>query len=122
MSSVIVLLANVQMLEDGMAYPMFYEYLPDRLLRLLQGAVTTAKTEKKGFWPEDQTLLGARFLNTDDVEGAVFYPKLARRLFRYFDTLPSGARGMGLRGFREFLKNGGLPASCRQNRGRWFPR
>ena len=96
--------ANVQMLEDGMAYPMFYEYLPDRLLRLLQGAVTTAKTEKKGFWPEDQTLLGARFLNTDDVEGAVFYPKLARRLFRYFDTLPSGARGMGLRGFREFLK------------------
>lgn len=94
--------ANYQMLSDGMAYPMFYEYLPLPLLRLMQEEVRKARTEKKGFWPEDKTLEGARFLTTDDAEEIPFLPKVFRRMVRYFDSLPDGTKG--LQGLRQYLE------------------
>lgn len=93
--------ANFKMLSDGLAYPLFYEYLAEPVLRLMQQLVEKAKKEKRGFWPEDQTMMGAQFLKTDDAEEAIFYPKIFRRLIRYFDTLKPH---VGLNRFREFLE------------------
>ncbi len=95
--------ANVQMLSAGMAYPMIYEYLPDPMLQLLQRTAEQARTEEKGFWPEDKTLEGARFFTTDDAEEILFLPKLFRRLIRFFDTRPKDSEKKGLQGFWEFL-------------------
>ncbi|MDP2599469.1 MAG: hypothetical protein Q8P84_01890 [Deltaproteobacteria bacterium] len=97
--------ANVQMLSAGMAYPMFYELLPTPIRGLMREEALKAREKKIGVWAEDQTLLGAHFFKANDVEEAVFYPKLARRLFRYFSELgKANPPQFGLGRFSSFLE------------------
>lgn len=93
--------ANHEMLLAGHAFPLFYEFLPDSFQKILAEAHLDAKANSRGCLPEDKTLSGARFLTSEDVEEAVFNPKVARRLFRWFGTRPQGHRG--LQGLRNFL-------------------
>ena len=94
--------ANYKMLQGGQAYPMFYEYLPDVMLQSMQEASKEAQKRGRGVWSEDRTLTGGvRLTEVENADAAVIYPKLYRRLVRYFrDFAPI----MWLGRFREFME------------------
>ncbi|MGW6786077.1 thermonuclease family protein [Streptomyces sp. NPDC054987] len=98
--------ANYRLVEDGLAYPMFYPGLPGYLRDVLRDAARAARTESppKGLWAVDKTVEGALIADigsiTDDETGVVILPKLFRRLKDYLD---SGADTTSLAGFSAYL-------------------
>ncbi|MCX5589118.1 thermonuclease family protein [Streptomyces erythrochromogenes] len=98
--------ANYRLVEDGLAYPMFYPGLPGYLRDLLRDAAREARNSAppKGVWAEDKTTGGALIDGigsiTDDDTGVVILPKLFRRLKDYLD---SGSGVTSLAGFAAYL-------------------
>lgn len=72
--------ANAQMLEEGNAYLLAYESLPEELRAILAGKAQQARDARRGVWSEDQS--GEfRLEDFDSIneKGALIYPKLFRR-------------------------------------------
>ncbi|MFJ9938691.1 nuclease [Streptomyces virginiae] len=98
--------ANYRLVEDGLAYPMFYPGLPGYLRDVLRDAARAARAAvpPKGLWGADKTVEGALIADigsiTDDDTGVVILPKLFRRLKDYLD---SGSDITSLAGFSAYL-------------------
>jgi hypothetical protein len=90
---------NHRALEEGVAYPTYYEGLFHDLREALTEAVGRAREANRGVWAEDLTNAGVEVENlgaiTDD---HVVLPKLFRRLAEYLQA------GGSVAGFEEFLE------------------
>ncbi|WP_404962091.1 thermonuclease family protein [Streptomyces sp. 147326] len=102
--------ANYRLVEDGLAYPMFYPGLPGYLRDVLKAAAREAReaAPPRGLWAEDKTTDGALISGiesiTDDITGTVILPKLFRRLKDYLDS-DSGITSLA--GFSAYLAGAG---------------
>lgn len=92
---------NASLLADGLVYPSFYDTLPSDLRETMAGIAFAAREAGRGLWPstEGTPQRPATIRGTADVEAAVLFPKLFRRLARYF---ASGAPN--LNAFIEWLR------------------
>ncbi|MFD5711429.1 thermonuclease family protein [Streptomyces pharetrae] len=94
---------NHHLVEEGLAYPMFYPGLPGYLRDVLRTAAVEARVAKKGVWDVDRTYDGAVVDDidsiTDTATGQVLLPKLFRRLTDYLDS----RTGYSLDGFEAYL-------------------
>src|SRR5262245_37811129 len=77
---------NVRLVKDGLAYAELYSTMPLSLIKHMRGLVKAARTGGLGFWPEESVQLGAGVAITDasDLPDMVMFPKLYRRLVKYF--------------------------------------
>lgn len=95
---------NLQMLSQGLVYPLLYTNLPDEVRDLVVELSTAARAGRRGVWarstadPDSAADLSAGPAALRDL---VMWPKLFRRLSRYF----AGGRN-DLDGFRSWLAGG----------------
>ena len=90
---------NHRALEDGVAYPTYYEGLFHDLREGLTEAVGRARQAKRGVWAEDRTNAGFEVDGLRSItDEHVILPKLFRRLVEYLEG------GGSVAGFEEFLE------------------
>jgi endonuclease YncB( thermonuclease family) len=90
---------NHRALEEGVAYPTYYEGLFHDLREALTEAVGRAREAKRGVWAEDRTNTGFEVEGLGSItDEHVILPKLFRRLAEYLEVGGSAA------GFEEFLE------------------
>ncbi|MFN8562472.1 MAG: hypothetical protein U0703_12835 [Anaerolineae bacterium] len=95
----LMLSVNHQALEQGWAYPTYYDGLFADLRNALTAAVTTARANDAPLWIADRTTLGFPVTTVNDLEDqTVILPKLFRRLVDYIGT------GGDISGFKHFLE------------------
>lgn len=76
---------NAHLLESGLVYPTFYTTLPISLKELMAVMTATARFARRGLWPEALGVGQPVIINRlADLEDLVIWPKLFRRLARYF--------------------------------------
>jgi hypothetical protein len=77
---------NAQLIREGLAYAELYSTMPLNLIHRMRQLVTNARDAKAGFWPTEDvtTTAGVTFTNLADLSTAVMFPKLYRRLVKYF--------------------------------------
>lgn len=75
---------NIDVLAAGHAYPAFYTGLPTDLRKRLIAVADAAAKAKRGVWKVDQTNTGAAMSNATQLQGHAVWPKLYRRLIKYF--------------------------------------
>ncbi len=91
---------NYKAVQNGFAYPLFYDTLFKDLRETLAEAAQQARKNKRGLWAKDGSLAGVKASSQADLESkGVTFPKLFRRLTDY---LAEGHRGLG--GFLAFLE------------------
>ena len=91
---------NYKSVQNGFAYPLFYDSLFRDLRETLAEAAQQARKNKRGLWAKDGSLTGVKASNQADLESkSVMFPKLFRRLTDYF---AEGNRGLG--NFLAFLE------------------
>jgi hypothetical protein len=90
---------NAQLIAAGEVYPAFYTGLPSDLRDHLSNLAFDAWSANLGVWAVDRTNAGARVRNADDLSRLAIWPKLYRRLIKYFDD---GHQGVG--GFDAWLR------------------
>lgn len=90
---------NYRSVQNGHAYPLFYDTLFADLRGPLATAARNARTARKGLWPSDRTTSGVSVGDQADLErSGVVFPKLFRRLTAFL------AKGQGtLPDFPAFL-------------------
>ena len=89
---------NYRSIEEGMAYPTYYEGLFSDLREALTGGVEKAREAGLGVWAEDRTNGGFEVKSLKSItEGEVILPKLFRRLVEYLGG------GGEVAGFEEWL-------------------
>lgn len=92
---------NYALLEEGLAYPTFYQGLFSDLRTALAAAAVSARGLSLGVWADDATVSGFDVSNPADLSTTiVILPKLFRRLAEYFET------GGSVAGFKAFLQAG----------------
>lgn len=90
---------NQRTLEEGLAYPTYYEGLFPDLREALTETVDRARNAKLGVWAEDRTNAGFEVDGLESItEEHVVMPKLFRRLAEYLEA------GGPVAGFDEFLE------------------
>ena len=90
---------NHRALQDGVAYPTYYEGLFHDLREALTEAVGHAREAKRGVWAEDRTNTGFEVEGLGSItDEHVILPKLFRRLAEYLEV------GGSVAGFEEFLE------------------
>ncbi len=90
---------NHRALEEGVAYPTYYEGLFHDLREALTEAVGRAREAKRGVWAEDRTNAGFEVEGLRSItDEHVVLPKLFRRLAEYLEV------GGSVAGFEEFLE------------------
>ncbi|MEI6103409.1 MAG: hypothetical protein WCP70_05645 [Methanothrix sp.] len=95
---------NYHLLAQGLAYPMYYNGLFSDLRLPLTQAVTNARAEGKGLWPNDRTTRGFSVSSlTAITEEVAILPKLFRRIVDYM------GEGGRIDGFKEHLQKGCEP-------------
>lgn len=75
---------NAILAKNGNAYPSFYTGLPTDLRNRIKKLVKDAKGRK--MWKEDKSQKGLKVRNLNDLEKAVLFPKLFRRLVSFFKS------------------------------------
>ncbi len=92
---------NAALLDTGHVYPSFYDTLPSDLREALKAVAVAARDAGRGLWPRNEGTAAqpAVIREAADVEAAVIFPKLFRRLASYF---ASGA--LNLAGFLDWLR------------------
>ncbi len=90
---------NLRLLKEGLVYPAFYTSLPRSLRIFLAGFSKEAREAGRGLWPKAKTDEAIELANGDVLEGLVFWPKLFRRLVRYF-----GEGNEGLANFDNWIR------------------
>lgn len=72
---------NFRLLQQGVAYPLFDDDLPDHALEVLQSAATSALDSRIGVWAKDVSVEGFEFsLNNSEWNNLVIWPRLLRRI------------------------------------------
>ena len=84
---------NIDVLAVGQAYPAFYTGLPTDLRKRLIAVADGAATARRGVWKVDQTNTGTSMSNATQLQGRAIWPKLYRRLIKYFLDGHSGLSG-----------------------------
>ena len=96
---------NHQLLDAGVAYPLFYDTLYRDLRSAMASAVVSARSAGRGLWPHDRTGSGvtwgggASLSNLDPI-----YPKLWRRLEKYTQNRDFRDESDSLDAFVDFLQ------------------
>ena len=88
---------NAQLIEKGLVYPSFYSTLPVELRDSLKSLMTNkVRPTQVGLWEHAQATVDqtATINNLDELEQLVIWPKLFRRLVKFFVS--------GFRDLREF--------------------
>jgi hypothetical protein len=77
---------NVALVRDGLAYAELYATMPLDLILHLRGQVGQARDNKVGMWPSEDVTITDRIVLHDLAQLATLtmFPKLYRRLVRYF--------------------------------------
>lgn len=92
--------ANLQQIQAGFAYPLYYNTLFADLRERFTAELQQAQSNALGYWPTDRTLSGVRVRNKADLASiAPIWPKLWRRLETHFKSATS------LAGFIDVLEN-----------------
>lgn len=75
---------NYKLIQNGHAYPLFYETLFADLREALAKAAQQAREKKRGLWQYDRSSAGLKVSGQDTLEtDGVIFPKLFRRLTDY---------------------------------------
>ncbi|MCH8315071.1 MAG: hypothetical protein IIA64_03775 [Planctomycetes bacterium] len=93
---------NAQLMSRGEVYPAYYAGLPSDLRDRLTDLAFNAWSANRGLWPVDRSNRGARIRKIDDLSRYAIWPKLYRRLFKYFRD-PNTRRGVA--GFDDWLRD-----------------
>jgi hypothetical protein len=77
---------NSKLLNDGLVYPGFYSSLPVNLKDQLAAQTRVVRQTETGLWPHAQGQIGspAAIPDLTTLETLILWPKLFRRLVRYF--------------------------------------
>jgi endonuclease YncB( thermonuclease family) len=76
--------ANYLQMQDGLAYPLYYNTLFASLRQEFNRAVEQAQANKRGYWPSDKTQAGVSVKGRESLKTiAPIWPKLWRRLDEY---------------------------------------
>jgi hypothetical protein len=90
---------NHRALENGVAYPTYYDGLFHDLREALTETVGRAREAERGVWAEDRTNVGFEVDGLGSITNEhVILPKLFRRLVEYLEG------GGSVAGFEEFLE------------------
>jgi endonuclease YncB( thermonuclease family) len=82
--------ANYLQMQDGFAYPLYYNTLFAALREEFNRALAQAKAAKRGYWPSDKTQTGVSVTSKQSLKTiAPIWPKLWRRLDEHFRTQTS---------------------------------
>ena len=96
---------NYQLIENGNAYPLYYDTLFFDLRQELTAAVQAAKEAKKGIWQDDTTTEGITWRGADSLANLPpIFPKLWRRLQRYTQDRDYRADSESLAEFKDYLE------------------
>ena len=90
---------NLDLLRNGLVYPTFYTSLPRDLRTHMAQVARVAQDNQTGLWRQAQVDSGTPIDNMNVLEGLVIWPKLFRRLVRYF-----GEGFVGLADFDSWLR------------------
>jgi hypothetical protein len=92
---------NSKLLNDGLVYPGFYSSLPVDLKDQLAAQTRVVRQTEAGLWPHAQGQIGspAAIPDVATLETLILWPKLFRRLVRYFQN-----GNQGLAGFDAWLR------------------
>lgn len=96
---------NAQQIRDGLAYGELYDTMPIDLVNHLAQAVKTARTGGQGFWPAENVGVNkeSTIPTIAPLSDLVMFPKLYRRLVKYFLEQPDH----GLVGFDTWVRADG---------------
>jgi endonuclease YncB( thermonuclease family) len=90
---------NYRQMNDGFAYPLYYNTLFATLRQELNNALRQARQKRRGYWPTDRTTKGVAPTRREDLARiAPIWPKLWRRLDTFL------AANSSLSGFKAFLQ------------------
>lgn len=93
---------NAELLRAGQVYPLYYTSLYYDLRDALTQLVKSAQKNKKGIWKYDKTTKGFQVPNPQVLENDhVIFPKLYRRLWKFFKAKGSNA---SVSGFEKWLE------------------
>jgi len=86
---------NAKLLSAGLAYPLFYTTLPVDLQRRLMNLAIVSWNNQRGLWPFDtaNAAYWQNIANVQTLQTLVLWPKLFRRLAKYFAAGHSGLGG-----------------------------
>lgn len=90
---------NAQLLRAGLVFPAFYTSLPRDLRMHLAIISREARAANRGLWPKEETDLLLDLVDGEVMKQLVFFPKLFRRLIKYF-----GEGNIGLAGFDRWIR------------------
>jgi endonuclease YncB( thermonuclease family) len=95
---------NYQLIEEGNAYPLFYDTLFFDLRQEFTDAVQAAKKANKGIWQDDATTQGITWKGSKSLKTIPpIFPKLWRRLDGYTKDLDFQANSATLDNFLSYL-------------------
>ena len=96
---------NYKLIENGNAYPLYYDTLFYDLRQELTEAVRTAREAKKGIWQDDATTEGFIWKGADSLDSLPpIFPKLWRRLQGYTQDRDFEADSATLDNFLNYLQ------------------
>ena len=96
---------NYELIENGNAYPLFYDTLFFDLRQELTDAVKTARTAAKGIWSSDRTTEGVTWNGASSLDDLPpIFPKLWRRLQGYTQDRDYKADSNTLDRFIDYLQ------------------
>jgi len=75
---------NAQLMAKGEVYPGYYTGLPSNLRRRLTDLAVAARAQNNGIWDIDTTMVNNQINNIADLENIALWPKLYRRLFKFY--------------------------------------
>ena len=93
--------ANYYQLQQGMAYPTFYQDNSEVMIDTLRDCARRAQQRARGFWPHDSTHHGFVLHDLQALTHAVILPKLYRRLV---DHVSGNGGQLSLAGFMDSLR------------------
>lgn len=96
---------NAQQIREGLAYGELYDTMPIDLVNHVAQAVKTARTGGQGFWPSENVgvMKESTIPTIAPLSDLVMFPKLYRRLVKYFLEQPDN----GLVGFDTWVRADG---------------
>lgn len=84
---------NARLAQSGNTYPSFYSGLPRDLRDRVAELADSAWQAGRGLWPHDKTMSGVRITDLSDLQALAVWPKLFRRLVKYFREGNDGLAG-----------------------------